>query len=180
MMHSNEKALIMVLATIKSVWVANAEQHFTESFMWQALHWDLVPGLLQFPRGCCFSASWAAFVGAWELSLGRLWQPDAHAHTHKKKKKTWIGDTHVISRCYGNPHSQEDIPESPWLNSQRRNKPLESLSASARHFTCWWVFMQQLEGARANQLHIWASRFLFLSASRGDDTIHSKESCSLF
>lgn len=90
--------------------------------------------------------------------------------TKKKKKRKWKRKKKNLNRQYTchipllwQPPWPGRYPWSWWLNSQRRNKPLKSFSASAqsglvtsRVGKCLCIC---LEGARANQLDIWETKF---------------------
>lgn len=116
------------------------------------------------------------------ISLRRLWQPQKKGNG-KERKKTWIGNTHVISRCYGNLHGQEDIPEADDLipkgeiSHSSHSQPLLSGLVTSRVgkclCICWKVpVLISLISRKLNFLSFFFFLCLYVLKAQGDNVIY--------
>lgn len=102
----------------------------------------------------------------------------------KERKKTWIGNTHVISRCYGNPRGQEDIPEADDLipkgeishssHSQPLLRAVSSLHVLVSVYASAWkvpVLISLISG-KLNFLSFFYFLCLYVLKAQGDNVIY--------
>lgn len=118
------------------------------------------------------------------ISLRRLWQPQKKKRKWKRKKKNLNRQYTCHIPLLWQPPWPGRYPWSRWLNSQRRNKPLKSFSASAQSglvtsrvgkclCICWKVpVLISLISGKLNFLSFFFFLCLYVLKAQGDNVIY--------